>query len=108
MEQSQLIHATLSDPDGRSDRLIYLIQVDVARVQQTQGASDEAAALASAARTVQGVIAGAFPRCVLAWDAPETFNGEMPTYDPLYKMEEVKVWILPVVTKNEAYLYLVG
>lgn len=108
MEQSQIIQATLSGPDGRSDKLMYLVRVDVARMQQALGENDEASVLALSVKTVQGIIAGAFSNSFLTWDDSVAFEGQLPTYDPLYKMDGANVWILPVVTRNEAYFYLVG
>jgi hypothetical protein len=104
----QLIQATLMGPNDRSDRLIYLVQVDGARVQQVFGERDEQSAVASAISTVQSAITGAFPSNILVWDAPMVFDMAVPAYDPLYEMDGVRAWILPVVSKNEAYLYLVG
>lgn len=108
MEKLQLIQATLVGANDGSDRLLYLVQVDVDRVQQTFGVREAAAALDSAIRNVQAAIASAFSKSVLRWEASEDFDLNLPNYDPLYRMDGVNVWIMPAVSKNEAYFYLVG
>jgi hypothetical protein len=108
MESLQLIQARLLGSKDLSEWVNYLVQIDSARVQKVFGLRDELAALSFAINTTQAVVARAFSERALAWDAPAAFTGEIPTYDPLYDNDGMKLWILPVVLKNEAYLYLVG
>lgn len=108
METVQLIQATLVGARGRSDKLLYLVQVDGVRVQQLNAELDEKDALSTAIRTVQTLITSAFPEDIVVWETPVVFDAELPNYDPLYKMDGVSAWILPVVSKNEMYFYLVG
>lgn len=108
MEPLQVIQARLLDSNDRSERVTYLVQVNAARVLQLLGIGDELAAFSFAINTAQAVVTRAFSGRTLKWDAPEAFTGEIPTYDPLYEKDGVKLWILPVVLKDEAYLYLVG
>lgn len=108
METVQLIQATLVGAHDRADKLLYLVQVDCARVQQLNAELDEKEALSMAIRTVQTLITSAFPENIVVWEAPVDFAAELPNYDPLYKMDGVSAWILPVVSKSESYFYLVG
>jgi len=108
VEPLQLIQAKFPDSKNVSERVNYLVQIDSARVQKIFGMRDELAAFSFAISTAQAVVARAFTGRALVWDAPAVSTGEAPTYDPLYDKDGVKLWIVPVVQKDEAYLYLVG
>ncbi|MFT3780967.1 MAG: hypothetical protein QM790_03060 [Nibricoccus sp.] len=86
----------------------YLVQVDAECVQGKFGQKDTSAALAFATDTAQALITRAFPQRSLTWDPPSDSETGLPDYDPVYDRDGIRVWILPVVVKDEAYFYLVS
>lgn len=107
MQKVQLIQATLLKTKERSDKLLYLVHVEPSELQPPEAGSEDGA-VSAAISLVQSTIANAFQGSVVLWEAPMDFEMPLPDYDPLYRMEGIRVWIMPVVTKNESYFYLVG
>lgn len=108
MQKVQLLQATLMKTKERSDKLLYLVHVEPSELQSMPGVGSEDDAVSAAIGLVQSTIANAFQGSVLIWEAPMDFEMPLPDYDPLYKMDGVRVWIMPVVSRNESYFYLVG
>lgn len=108
METVYLIQATMVGAPANANRLLYTVQVDLGRVKQVYETSDDDDALSAAIRDAQSTITKSFPQYIVVWENPVAFALTLPGNDPIYRMDGVNVWVLPVVVNNEAYFYLVG